>query len=210
MPNLDTVSHHIPKHRLEALADGVFAVAMTLLVIELKLPESVHIQVESELVHAVAGMASKFISWVISFFVLAIYWHSHQRMFHRLRLVDGSLVGLTMGFLGCVSLLPFASSLSGQFVKAMLAQVLYSSVMLLMGVGALLCARYIHRHPELCGDSPMTLPSYRAARFRTLGLMAVALVAIVIARFIPGAGNMAFTLMFIISRLARRMEAAPG
>ncbi len=207
MSNSTMASPLMPKHRLEALADGVFAVAMTLLVIELKLPEAAHIHVEAELVHAVAGMISKFISWVISFFVLAIYWHSHQRMFHRLRLVDGRLVGLNMYFLGCVSLLPFASSLSGQFVKSMLAQVIYSGVMLLMGLGALLCARYIHRHPELCGDTPLSRPSYRAARFRTAGLMVVALVAIAIARFLPGAGNMAFLLMFVIARIGRRIES---
>ena len=197
----------IGKHRLEALTDGIFAVAMTLLVIELKLPESLHIQSGPELTQAILGISGKFIAWIISFFVLAIYWYSHQRMFHYLRHVDGKLVALTMFFLGWISLLPFASALSGQFVKAPASQVVYSSVMLLIGLGAQLCSRHIHRHPELCGDSPMPPPMYRAARFRTAGLMLVALVAIPISQFIPGAGNMAFMLMFVITAWARKIEA---
>jgi uncharacterized membrane protein len=194
------------KHRLEALIDGIFAVAMTLLVIELKLPEGLHLHTEAELIQAVVGTLGKFISWIISFFVLAIYWAGNQRLFHYVRHVDGKLVTLTLFFLAVCSLLPFASALSGQYGGAQMAQVLYSTVMLLMSWMALLCNRYVFRHPELCGDTAMPGPMYRAARLRTASLMAVALAAIVIAHVLPGAGNAAFLLMFFITKAARKVE----
>ena len=179
-----------------------------MLVIELKLPETAHLHGEAELVQALAAMSGKFISWIISFLVLAIYWHSHQRLFHQVQRVDGRLVAYTLFFLATASLLPFASALSGQFVKARIAQIVYSGVLLLMGSGALLCSRHVHTHPELCGSTPMPLPMYRAARFRTAGLMLVAVAAIGLGSIAPGTGNLAFLLMFVIGGISRRIESA--
>ncbi len=208
MTDIPASSLFTGKHRLEALADGIFAVAMTLLVIELKLPETAHLHGEAELVRALAAMSGKFISWIISFLVLALYWHSHQRLFHQLQRVDGRLVAFTLFFLAAASLLPFASALSGQYVKAQIAQAVYSGVLLLMGAGALLCSRHVHAHPELCGGTPMPLSMYRAARFRTAGLMVVAVAAVGLGRIAPGAGNLAFLLMFVIGGISRKIESA--
>jgi uncharacterized membrane protein len=194
------------KHRLEALIDGIFAVAMTLLVMELRLPEGTHFHSEAELLRAVAGIYGKFISWVISFLVLAIYWASNQRLFHFVRQVDGKLVTLTLFFLGISSLLPFVSALSGQYSGALVSQALYSTVVLFMSWMALLCNRHVFRHPELCGDTPMPEGAYRAARLRSAGLMAIALVAVGLSSLRAGAGNAAFLLMVLVGRTARKLE----
>lgn len=69
----------VTKHRLEALTDGIFAVAMTLLVIELKIPEMAHPRTEAQFLGALGHLIPKFIAWLISFFVLAIFWVSHHR-----------------------------------------------------------------------------------------------------------------------------------
>ena len=88
----------LSKHRLEALTDGIFAVAMTLLVIELKIPERSAIHVPADLATGVARQIPMFVAWMISFFVLAIFWFSHHRLFHYVRLVDAKLVWLTIVF----------------------------------------------------------------------------------------------------------------
>lgn len=198
----------LSKHRLEALSDGIFAVAMTLLVIELKLPEGAHLRHDAELLRALAGMTGKFIAWIVSFAVLALYWHSHQRLFHHVKKVDGRLVALSLFFLATASLLPFASALSGQFVKEPIAQAAYSAVLLLMGAAALLCSRHVHLHPELCGEEPLPEAMYRATRLRTLGLMVVALVAVGLGWLAPGTGNFAFLLMIWVGARSRKIEAA--
>lgn len=208
MSELSSAGNGMSKHRLEALSDGIFAVAMTLLVIELKLPETIHHAGATELAQAIVDLLPKFISWLISFFVLGIYWYSHQRMFRHVRHIDGGLTFRTLVFLGFVSLLPFASALSGQATRALLSQVVYSSVMLLVGAASLWSARYVYRHPELCGNTPMPAAIFRAARFRTLGLMCIAVVAVFIGKWLPGAGNMAFSLMIVISIFGRKIETA--
>src|SRR4051812_22856647 len=98
------------KHRLDALTDGIFAVAMTLLVIDLKLPEAAGFQDSAALVHAFGELAPKLISWVISFMVLAFFWWGHSRAFHYVHLVDGKLVLINLCLLAAVSFMPFASS----------------------------------------------------------------------------------------------------
>jgi uncharacterized membrane protein len=66
------------KHRVEALADAIFAVAMTLLVIELQLPEHSDVLAQRDLVHGLASLIPKFVAWIISFVVLAIFWFAHS------------------------------------------------------------------------------------------------------------------------------------
>ncbi len=197
----------LSKHRLEALTDGIFAVAMTLLVIELKLPGSATAHDPSALAAGLVRLIPTFMAWTISFFVLAIFWFSHHRLFHYVRVVDGGLLWLNIFYLGFVSLMPFSSALAGEYAPMLISQWFYSSNMILLALLGLLKHRYVFRHPELW-DTKVTIGFYRAARLRTVGLMVVALAAIAIASIVPGAGNVAFTLMIPISILGRRVEGA--
>jgi uncharacterized membrane protein len=194
------------KHRLEALADGIFAVAMTLLVIELKIPESLHGAGHDKLAQQLLAFIPKYVAWIVSFFVLALFWFSSHRQMHFVRHVDGKLVALKILFLAFVSIVPFTASLTGEFVYLFLSQAIYSSAMFLLGVSSLLMLRYIYRHPELCGTTPMPHAVYRAAQFRTSGLLVIAILSVVIAHFFTAMGNFAFILMFPIGMIARRIE----
>lgn len=131
------------KHRIDTLVDGIFAVAMTLLVIELKIPESAHVHDNAGLLSAFADLIPKFIAWFISFFVLALFWFGHHRAFHFLHRVDAKLVALNLVFPGFVSLMPFASALAGDHVKLIAAQVFYSANMFMVAMLAILITRYV-------------------------------------------------------------------
>jgi uncharacterized membrane protein len=194
------------KHRLEALTDGIFAVAMTLLVIELKVPaEGIH--ASGDLTAAVIHQLPTFGAWTISFFVLAIFWVTNTRLFHFVGKVDETLLWLTLGYLSLVSLMPFASALVGEYGGAMSAQIINSTHMILLALFSLLMTRYVCRHQELwTGDMPPRF--YHGARFRTLSLMVVALMAIAINAAAPGFGSAAFALMFPLTRIGRRLERA--
>lgn len=203
------VFFYLNKHRLEALADGIFAVAMTLLVIELKIPETAHITTQEQLIAALAHLIPKFIAWLISFFVLAIFWASHHRLFHYVRVVDGKLTWMTIGYLAGVSLMPFSSALTGEYGGALVSQIFYSMNMALLGIMALLKSRYVHKHPELC-SIPMPAGVFKGARVRTIGLIVVAAIAILITWAIPGKGaigNVAFMLMVVFGKIGYRIEA---
>ena len=206
MSTHDAPSIGFSKHRVEALADGIFAVAMTLLVIDLKPPARADIHTQWELIVAVLMLIPKFISWIISFFVLAIFWFSHHRQFHFVRTVDAPLLWINILYLGFVSLMPFSSSLSGEHSRMLFTQAFYSGNMILLALGGLLLARHVYHHPELC-HTPVPAGFYRASLFRIFGLVTVALVAVGICLVVPGAGNVAFMLMMPISILSRRIES---
>lgn len=196
----------LSKHRLEALADGIFAVAMTLLVIELKIPASMHDANHQQLANLLIAFIPKYIAWLVSFFVLAIFWYSSTRHMQYVRHINGQLIALKILFLGLVSFTPFTASLTGEFVYLFISQVAYGSIMFLLGIASICMVRYIYRHPELCGSTPMPMAVYRSAQFRTSGLLVVAILSIVIAYFYPAMGNLAFMLMIPIGIGARRLE----
>lgn len=205
------MSAHLPagggmsKHRLDAITDGIFAVAMTLLVIELKIPETAHITDATQLAQALAHLLPKFFGWVISFLVLALFWWGHHRAFHFVRVVDGKLVFINILFLAFVSFMPFASALSGEYGGFFLSQLVYSGNMLTISLLALWMWRYLHHNPQLC-HPPMPELAWRLARLRTLMLAAISLIAVGIAWVLPSGGNMAFMLMMAAGPLSRRVE----
>ena len=193
-------------HRSEALADGIFAVAMTLLVIELKLPDHASIHGSAELAAALVGLLPKAFAWLLSFFVLALFWSGHHRMFAYVRRVDRTLVGLNLLQLATVSLMPFSSALLGEHGGALVSQGVYSSNMVLLGVSAWLIARHVFRHPELGAALPQA--TYAAVRMRIAGLVVISVVVFVIAAVvrIPGIGNTAFLLMAVLGPFSRSLE----
>lgn len=194
----------LSKHRLEALSDGIFAVAMTLLVIELKVPNH-GVMTSAQLGDEVIRQLPTFLAWAISFFVLAIFWTTQSRLFHFVGRVNEPMTWLMLVYLGLVSLMPFTSALAGEYGTLLFAQIAYSTHMILLAVFSLLLVRYLCHHPELwAGEVPSRF--YHGARFRTFSLMAVALTAIPINVAAPGFGPWAFALMFPLTRIGRRLE----
>lgn len=192
------------KHRIEALVDGIFAVAMTLLVIDLRLPEHVRMTTTEQLADALAELVPNLISWLISFVVLAIFWMGNHRLYSRVRHVDGGLLWSTMLMLAGASLLPFASAVNSTAASE-LAQFVYSSVMIVIAVGALLVSHRLYRHPELCAH-PMDRADWHGAMVRTGGLIVIAALAVPLAGWLPGFANFAYLLIFALRPMANRLE----
>src|SRR5206468_11928255 len=105
------------------------------------------------------------------------------------------------------TLMPFSSAIVGEYPQLVFSQTFYSGNMIMLALGALLQNRHVHRHPSLW-SAPVTLGFYRAARFRSFGLVVVAGVAIGLTWLLPSTGNVAFLLMIPITILSRRIESA--
>lgn len=194
----------LSKHRIEALVDGIYAVAMTLLVIDLRLPEHAQLAGEAALRSALAGLVPNLVSWLISFFVLAIFWIANHRLYSYVRHADQRLLWLTILSLSGASLLPFASAVNGQFASVT-GQAIYSGVMIWLSVSTLLVARHIRRHPELCVHA-MPPGAYGATLARGCGVMLIAALALVVSYAEPGKANGVFLLMFLLRPLGARIE----
>ena len=103
------------KVRLEMLCDGIFCVAMTLLVLELKTPDLPKRASSAEILHALREHGLSFLGFGLTFVLAGQFWILHHRLFQYLRGVNRALVALTIPFLMFVSLLPFSTSMLTAF-----------------------------------------------------------------------------------------------
>jgi uncharacterized membrane protein len=113
--------------RLLALSDGVFAIAMTLLALELRLPDLGQHVSDSELRHALGDEWQSYLSFVISFYVVAGYWTSHRRAMRTVATLPTGLIGSTLTLLLLVAATPFPASVLGNYGSEPTALVFYSA-----------------------------------------------------------------------------------
>lgn len=120
----------LPPNRLETLADGIFAIAMTILVLELRLPESP--SAPGDLWSELVAIRVKFATFVISFIVLGVYWFAHHQTFYFLVRVNRTLVWLNILFFMGAALIPFVASVMGNHYDDPVALSLYGMVLALL------------------------------------------------------------------------------
>jgi uncharacterized membrane protein len=119
--------------RLAALSDGIFAVAMTLLVLDLKSPAAEWIRNDRELWRALGLLAPRLGVYVLSFLTLGIFWIGQQTQLNHLERSDRSLSWMHIAFLFAVSLTPFSTSLLAEFIRFRLALLAYWLNILALG-----------------------------------------------------------------------------
>lgn len=129
----------LAKSRIEALCDGVLAIAMTLMIFNIRVPEIPREQVASRLAGELFGLWPKFVVYVISFVMLGIYWVGHHNQFHYIRRTDRTLLWTNIAFLMFVTLIPFSTALTGQYPSQQLAVDIYAINLVLVGLSL-----YIH------------------------------------------------------------------
>src|SRR5690349_18372680 len=101
------------KGRVEGFSDGVFAIVLTLLVLELRVPNVVDHSSLGQYVVAMAPLIPKFVSFVLSFVMISIHWVNHHYFFHHLRSAPLGLVWLNNLFLLWICFLPFPTAMLG-------------------------------------------------------------------------------------------------
>lgn len=111
-----SIQFGIHKHRMEALVDGVFAIAMTILVLEVKVPELGAPSDGVALLHALQHHLYVVVAYFLSFAMLGLFWVWHHRLACKVRDVDGALMLCTLAFLSLICFFPFAAALFGRYV----------------------------------------------------------------------------------------------
>ena len=131
--------------RLAALSDGIFAVAMTLLVLDLHTPLSEAIHGDVALWHALAAMAPQMVAYLMSFLTLGIFWTGQQAQLNCFERSDRHLSWLHLAFLFAVTLMPFSTRLLAEFITLRAALIAYWANILLLGAVLFASWRYALR-----------------------------------------------------------------
>ena len=142
-------------NRIEALADGIFAVAMTLLVLDVKLPNGELFASDQALLARLLTLEHTFVIYLISFIVLGMFWVGHHAHFHFIRYVDHTLLWINLMFLFVITSIPFATDLLGDHYQLHAPFMLYGVQLLLLAGLLIGQIAYLRRHAELA-DSSLT------------------------------------------------------
>jgi uncharacterized membrane protein len=134
--NSGSEESHLTKGRLEALSDGIFAFAMTLLVIGLNLPDKATlVQSNAFAWQFLLSLRSDFFHYILAFLILGAFWLSQHRQFHSVRVPDKIFIWINLVTLMFVALLPFSTSFSGDFPDASLGAMVFEANLFALGIG---------------------------------------------------------------------------
>ncbi len=166
-PNPSSDIGFMNKGRLENLSDGLFAIILTLLVLELRVPELGEGGSPEALATQLLAMVPKFLSWANSFFTVAVIWLNHHRFFKMLRVVDHGVFWWNVFLLFWVSLIPFPTALMGDYLQNPLAVSFYGVVMACQGLTWTVGRWYLQGHTSLFHDH-VSLKDFRTGTWFTI------------------------------------------
>ena len=124
--------------RVEAFSDGVLAIIITIMVLELKAPHGASLA-------ALGPLAPTFLAYCLSFVYVGIYWNNHHHLLHATQHIDGSVLWANLHLLFWLSLLPFTTWWVGEYPTAAIPTAIYGVVFLMAGVAWLLLQRTLMR-----------------------------------------------------------------
>ena len=198
--------------RLLALSDGVVAIALTLLVLDLRVPAASllrHPDAASALAAQLGHDTDQLISYVVAFYVIAQFWLTHHRVF---RVVTGHSEGLAwwnFAFLFTITLIPFTSGLLGQYAKNPLAVDIFAANILLANLSSLATARFIKRKGLV--STAYNQEQARAGRIRALSVTAIMVASMAVAWQSPDAAKYLWVLIaFLPDIVIRATRRRPG
>lgn len=128
--------------RVLTLSDGVFAIALTLLVLSLDVPDGLN---TSDLYTELLTLSPMLVAFLVSVGIIALFWFSHHEMFAEVQRVDTRLIWMNVGYLSLVVLVPFVQRLQGDYPLEAIVYVLYASVLGLLNFTDLWMHKYIYQ-----------------------------------------------------------------
>ncbi len=188
------------KSRLEAFSDGVLAIIITIMVLELRVPHG-------DTLAALAPLLPVFLSYVLSFIYVGIYWNNHHHMLHATARVSGSVLWANLHLLFWLSLLPFVTGWMGENHFGALPSALYGAVLLMAAIAYWILEWLIMRSE---GEASL-LARAVGGEFKgklSIGLYALAILLVAVRPWIAQLIYIAVALMWLVPD--RRIERLLG
>jgi uncharacterized membrane protein len=138
--------------RIGALSDGLFAIAMTLIVLEIHVPDPATVGTDGQLLAARGDLAPRFLTYLLTFLTLGIFWNGQQTQLSYVGRGNRDLAWLSLLFLALVALFPFTTSLLAEFVLYRTALAVYWLDIFLCGLALLIIWTYVERAGLLRND----------------------------------------------------------
>lgn len=175
--------------RIVAFSDGVFAIAITLLVLAINVPD--HLQ-DERLADALWGQRADFLAYALSFAVIGRFWIIHHRFFGEVTAFNGRLLVLNIFYLAWIALIPFSSEVLGDHGGEAAAIILYAANL----SGVVLTGFWMQASAQEAGLTAIDAATHRELRYRSLYIAAVFLASIPVALVAPGIAPFMWLALF--------------
>lgn len=143
---MEEKKEYFPSSRIESLTDGIFAFAMTLLVLNLNAPELHGLVTNQELIAKLMGLSDRFLIFLLSFFLLASAWSVHHKQFARITRSDDKLMWINMIRLLFVIMIPFSSVLVGSYSTLSAAVIFFNLNIFMLSLVSFIEWKYALSH----------------------------------------------------------------
>jgi uncharacterized membrane protein len=184
------------KGRIEAFSDGVLAIIITIMVLELRAPHE-------PTVAALGALWPKFVSYVLSYIYLGIYWSNHHHMFHAVKRVSGGVLWANLHLLFWLSLVPFVTAWMGENHFAAVPTAAYGAVMLMAAIAYWVLQQALIRHDGNDSLLAVAVGSDFKGKLSPLAYL-LAIPAAFVSRWLAGALFVGVALMWLVPD--RRIE----
>jgi len=198
--------YHISKIRLETLVDGIFAIAMTLLVLGINPPRPAVTSAGAVLPAMIESLVPQVFLFIVAFLVLALFWVGHHRQFHYVHRSDPALLWINMLILIAIVFVPFSTDLAGDYPGVTDAVLLFHANMFTVGILFSFQWRHICRHEHLCEPVP-DVSIVRAWHLRAMLVPAIAALAGLVSLFYPAVSLLTYLLLPAGSLLLRHVPS---
>ena len=205
----ETTPVEIGKNRIEALSDGIFAIVMTLLILELHVPNLPASTANVEVASALLGLWPKFLSYGVAFVSLGVFWIAHHIMYQAVRRADHTLLWLNIAFCMFVSLLPFSVSVLNAFSHSLIAPFLFGANLAV--VGWLLFMQWLYVGSQSHMLATFVTSEYRSAiTFRMLAVPIATTLTALVCFWSSGISVAIYLLLLLLYLLPRSASAKPA
>lgn len=191
------------RDRIVNFSDGVFAIAITILILNIDVPEGLS---TAEVTARVLSLWPEYLGYVISFLVLAVYWQAHHRVFRPIRRYDVTLVWLNFLFLMAICFLPFPTSLLGEYGGEQVSVVIYAADAALASLLLGAISWYASREHRLV-SSDLDEEEERIRRLQGLAVPVVFLASIGVSFVSPMWAMYSWLLLAVTDPIIRRLSS---
>lgn len=184
--------------RIETLVDGIFAIAMTLLVLSLKIPQLPYPTTDTIILNSLGSMGQQFFIYFISFFLLASFWRVNHAQFYFIKKTDQTLLWINIIWLSLIALLPFSTNLIGSYGYLKVPLIFFDLNLFLIGVLFNLNWYYADKKKLIDENTDPKLIKFREKY--NLALPLIAIIAIGLTFISPEWSSLVYFALFFVRR----------
>ncbi len=202
MVTSENIDSYIPKHRLETLVDGIFAIAMTLLVLGLTVPHLTGPLTNTIVQNSYYSLYPSIFAFILSFILLAAFWNTHHRIFNEIKIINNTLLWITLIWLLFIVIVPFSASSLGEYGNYIFPNVIFNLNMLAIALLLFINLNYAIRNNLVQDKVNKNLMNY--SKRRNEAFILIALLAVVLSYIIVSSSTLVYILLIPIYAVLRK------